>query len=140
MGFGRVAWQESVAAVRRLGGSGGIPEKRADVQKGHIGDMVAITACKVHIGSVSQGGIWRYGDYGSVPIKQQCNRKYWRGGFQKKGWKSSVSLRYCAVYDPLSWIVRVSGNGAGAAFFENSERIRLGGLAEAVLTWQALAR
>ena len=132
-----------LAAVQGRGGSGGIPEKRADVQKGHIGGMVAITVCKVHIGSVSQGEkYWRYGDYGSVTIKQQCKckRKYWRGGFQKKGWKSSVSLRYCAVYDPLSWIVSVSGNGAGAAFFENSERIRLGGLAEVVLTWQALER
>ena len=62
MGFGRAAWHESVAAVRGLGGSGDIPEKRADVQKGHIGGMVAITACKVHIGSVSQGGnmeVWR---------------------------------------------------------------------------------
>ena len=71
-----------LAAVQGLGGSGGISEKRADVQKGHIVVMVAITVYKVHIGSVAKGKYWRYGGYSIVPVKQQC--KNVRTVFRKK--------------------------------------------------------
>ena len=93
MGFGLAAWQESVGSRARTGWFSGIPEKRADVQKGHIGGMVAITVYKVNIGSVVQGEILEVRRL-SQRNHKKCKRKYWRGGSQKKGWKSSVSLRY----------------------------------------------
>ena len=83
---GRAAWQESVAAVRGLGGSGDIPEKRADVQKGHIGGMVAITACKVHIGSVAQWEILEIRRLSQRTHKttMQMQKKVLEGRFSEK--------------------------------------------------------
>ena len=73
-----------LAAVQGRGGSGGIPEKRADVQKGHIGGMVAITVCKVHIGSVSQGEILEVWRLWQRTHKTTMQKKVLEGRFSEK--------------------------------------------------------